>query len=85
LKTIYVYFWPSYVQNLLNDIGFNFLWTSENVTKSQLAKVIVRLHDQYYQQWNTTVTNSPKLSTYNLIKGDQFNFQKYLDCAIIDK
>ena len=28
--------WPSYVQNLLNDIGFNFLWTSENVTKSQL-------------------------------------------------
>ena len=64
--------WASYGQNIINDLGFNFLWNSENVTKSQLTKVIERLHDQYYQQWNTTVTNSPQLSTYNLIKGDQF-------------
>ena len=32
-----------------------------------------------------TVTNSPKLYTYNLIKGDQFNFKRYLDCVNIDK
>ena len=68
----------------LTILVFNFLWNSENVTKAHLAKVIERLHDQYYQQWNTEVTNSPKLSTYNLIKGDQFNFQNYLDCANID-
>ena len=46
--------WASYVQNLLNDLGFNFLWTSENVTKSQLAKVIERLQGYDSHQFSKT-------------------------------
>jgi len=30
--------WTSYGQNIINNLGFNFLWNSENVTKSQLTK-----------------------------------------------
>ena len=57
--------------NLLNDLGFNVLWNSVNLRKL-LKGCMINITSNGLPM----VTNSPKPSTYNLIKGDQFNFFK---------
>lgn len=43
--------WASKVKQLLNELGFSYLWNNTNVTKLQLSCVIERVYDQYYQSW----------------------------------
>ena len=60
--------WALEVNNLLNDLGYSFLWNNENITLLQLNKAIERLHDQYLQYFYSELSTCPKLITYNKIK-----------------
>ena len=76
--------WALEVNNLLNDLGYSFLWNNENITLLQLNKAIERLHDQYLQYFYSELSTCPKLIAYNKIKRE-FIREKYLDCVTNDK
>ena len=69
--------WALEVKNLLNNLGFNYLWNNENVSNMQLKRVIETLYDQHLQGFYAELRGSSKLTTYNQIKGS-FTTEKYL-------
>ena len=71
--------WLSKVKQLLNELGFSFLWNNSNITNLQLTRIIERVYDQYYQLWYEALRTSSKLSTYRPIK-TKFAAEKYLNC-----
>jgi len=71
--------WSLQVKCLLFDLGFNYLWENNNVTKLQISKVIERIHDQYIQQWYQNINTSSKLESYSKYKSI-LEYEKYLDC-----
>ena len=72
--------WALEIQNLLNNLGFNYLWNNGHVTNVQLNRVIETLHDQYLQGFYADLQASSKLTTYNQIKRS-FETEKYLSCV----
>jgi 5-bromo-4-chloroindolyl phosphate hydrolysis protein len=57
------------VKNLLDELGFSYLWNDLYVTRVQIDKVVERLYDQYYQVFfYSTLDNMLKLCTYKTIK-----------------
>ena len=52
--------WAKQVKTLITDLGFNYLWNENNVTKRQLNIMIETLHDQYLQKWFSDINNSSK-------------------------
>ena len=59
--------WALEGNNLLNDLGFSYLWNNEDITLLQLNKAIERLHDQCLQYFYSEF--STELITYNKSKG----------------
>ena len=72
--------WSTQLKAMLNELGLNYLWNNEALTNIQIERAIERLHDKYYQNWNSTLNTSPKLETYNIIKTN-YNVEKYIDCV----
>ena len=71
--------WACQVKNLITDLGFNYLWNDNNVTKLQLKRMIETLYDQYLQSWFSDLSNLSKLASYKTYK-TVFEFEKYLTC-----
>ena len=75
--------WASKVKNLLYRYGFGIVWEHQYVydTNRFLKDFRTRLHDCYYQNWNSIVEEMPKLRLY---KQYQLNYgtEKYLLCDI---
>ena len=69
--------WALEIKNLLNTLGFNYLWKNENVSNMQLKRVIETLYDQHLQGIYAELRGSSKLTTYIQIKGS-FTTEKYL-------
>ena len=67
------------MKKLITDLGFNYLWNDNNVTKLQLNRMVETLHDQYLQKWFSDINNSSKLASYKMFK-TVFDFEKYLTC-----
>ena len=80
IGTLQINTWTLEVKNMLNDLGFSYLWTSDNLSYSQIQIVIKRLNDQYIQKWFADLSTMPKLCTYNMYKTDP-TFEKYLECV----
>ena len=59
--------WALEVNNLLNDLGFSYLWNNEDITLLLLNKAIERLYYQYLQYFYSEF--STELITYNKSKG----------------
>ena len=78
--------WVSKLKIILQRNGFGYVWENQSVVnKFQFIKTFVkRLKDQYLQDWNETVTNSSKLSTYVQFK-QCFMYECYLDVLDIRK
>ena len=72
--------WALEIQNLLNNLGFNYLWNNEHVTNVQLNRVIETLHDQYLPGFYADLQAFSKLTTYNQIKRS-FETEQYLSCV----
>lgn len=71
--------WLADVKDLLYNLGFAYLWDTQNITSLQIKAVVERLYDQYIQTWHSCVNDSPKLSTYRAIKRI-FVIENYLQC-----
>ena len=71
--------WAYNVKQLLDCLGYSYLFHDANITKLQLTKIIETLYDQYYQHWYCILRESPKLKYYNMIKSNS-GFEKYLNC-----
>jgi len=72
--------WAISVHQLLDELGFSYLWSYDSITNSELQQAINRIHDQYLQQWFADLKSISKLETYGLIK-DNFSLEKYLLCV----
>ena len=72
--------WALEIKNILNNLGFNYLWNNENESNMQLKRVIETLYDQHLQGFYAELRESSKLTTYNQIKGS-FTTEKYLSCV----
>lgn len=60
--------WACQVKKLITDLGFNYLWNDNNVTKVQLKRMIETLYDQYLQTWFSDLSNLSKLASYKMYK-----------------
>jgi hypothetical protein len=69
--------WSSDVQDLLNDLGFPFLWNNQCVTNDQLHILIARIKDQYFKPCQSKINNLPRLETYCIFKNEHVA-KKYL-------
>lgn len=80
----YINTWTVNLKQLLNELGFAYLFTCDNVTNIQIEAVVRRIYDTYLQQWYTNVRNSDKLQCYVNFKQD-FAIEKYLICINSNK
>ena len=77
-------FWTIKVKQLLDNLGFTFLWDSEDITLLQVNQIIERLYDHFLQGWFGDLNNISKLSTYKCFKS-QFCIEHYFDCVANEK
>ena len=50
--------WFSNIKNLLNDLGFHYLWNNTDVDSGHISTLVQRVYDQYLQQWNNYIKTS---------------------------
>ena len=62
--------WALKVKNLLNELGFPYMFESQNINDIDVHIIIRRIYDQYLQQWSTDIRASPKAEVYCFIKSD---------------
>ena len=69
-NNIYSCKWILYIEKILQDIGLNYIWLSNNVTNINWLCIEVRnrIQMQYKQKWNSDVYNSPKCINYRIVK-----------------
>ena len=70
--------WAKQVKQVIDNLGFSYLWMNDNVTQLQLDSMIRSIYDQFYQQWFSDLRKSSKLETYCLIKTN-FERESYLE------
>jgi hypothetical protein len=76
----YVNDWTIEVKNMLNEIGFGYVWTSNNINTTIINQIVQRIHDTYVQLWFAQISSYSKLDTYSLFK-TSFAYEKYLDAV----
>ncbi|KAK6175976.1 hypothetical protein SNE40_014348 [Patella caerulea] len=72
--------WLNYIKDALNSAGLSYIWDSQacNINANCLKQfLLLRLKDQYQQEWNSTVHNTSKCKNYRLFKST-FIFEQYL-------
>ena len=76
--------WAQCVCNLLNELGFSYLWDFQSISKLQLDMAIQTVYDQYCQVWYSELAQSNKLDTFKAVN-KVFNFEKYISCIRNEK
>ena len=67
------------VQNLLNGLGYGYIFENNFISNSDLQNVVRRIYDQYFQQWSINVSSSTKTDFYCMFKSDNnLQVEKYL-------
>ena len=71
-NNIYSCKWILYIEKILQEVGLNYKWLSNNVTNiNWLCKEVeTRLQMQFTQKCNSDVYNSPKCINYRMFKAD---------------
>ena len=58
-------FWTlNNVKQLLDILGFSYLWDCENITQLQVIQIIERLYDNFCKDMFGELNSMTKLSTY---------------------
>ena len=54
--------WIFFVKQICNECGFSNIWETEHFNNIEYLKCVIkqRLEDQFLQNWNSLVQNSPK-------------------------
>ena len=74
--------WALKVKNLLNELGFSYMFENQNINDIDVHIITRRIYDQYLQQWSTDIRGSPKADVYCLIKSDNnFRNRKIYYCC----
>jgi hypothetical protein len=73
------YDWLKYVKTSLDNLGLNYLWLTQSVSNTNWLKTTIkqRISDQFYQNWHSSVSNSPKSLFYRIVKHN-LNLENYL-------
>ena len=72
------------VRNLLNELGFSYLWDFQSISKLQLNTIIQTVYGRYCQVWYSELAQSNNLDTFKTVN-TVFNFDQYISCISIEK
>ena len=69
-KDIYKSKWILKMENIIQEVGFNYVWLNNDVRNiDTFCKIVTtRLQCQFVQNWNEDVVNSSKYLNYRLFK-----------------
>jgi hypothetical protein len=70
-----------FLKDILDNCGLSNVWTFQNINfniELVIAYVKLRLRDQFLQEWNNNLENSPKAMNYRLYK-QIFEFENYFN------
>lgn len=74
--------WLTYIQNILQRCGLNFVWTGQagvNLNVTHLLHLVKRtLQDQFIQDWSEKVSNENSFLSYRIFKSN-FGYEDYLN------
>ena len=73
--------WVKFVKDILDKCGLSNVWTFQSVNFNNewvIAYVKLRLRDNFLQEWNSNLENSPKALNYRLYK-QIFQFENYFN------
>ena len=72
--------WMAFIQKILNECGYSYVWNFENFESVNWLKNVVkqRLIDQFVQNWNSKIFESPKAFNYRIFKTN-FEFEEYFN------
>ena len=70
--------WIKHVKHIFDDTGYSYIWSQQFFQNSDLLLALIRnrLHEQFTQEWQSLIQNSPKAIKYRLFK-DNFEFENY--------
>ena len=70
--------WLNYVESILNECGFSYVWLNQYFISEQWLKNSVKicLHDQFYQTWHANIDTGSKTLNHRLFK-NKFEFENY--------
>ena len=70
--------WLKYVKNTLDNCGLTNVWLSQSLPSCKQLALKSRkvLEDQYHQEWESNIQNSPKCILYKCFKSD-LKFESY--------
>ena len=71
--------WISYIEKILQDVGLNYIWMSNDVTHVNwlCAEIQKRLQLQFIQNWLSNIQESPKCLNYRIFK-TEFTTELYI-------
>jgi hypothetical protein len=72
--------WVKAVKTILDNIGYSYLWNSQNINMSLFPKLQRRIRDNYLQEWQESIMTYPKLEYYVKFK-TSFGFEPYLSAV----
>ena len=72
--------WILFVKQIFNECGLPNIWETELFDNVDYLKCVIkqRLEDQFLQNWNSLVQNSPKAINYKTFK-TEFKYEKYVN------
>jgi hypothetical protein len=72
--------WIKILETILNETGFSNIWQTQTFKSIKWLKQNMKqtLLDQFLQDWNSSVHNSPKAFNYRIFKTD-FKFEEYFN------
>ena len=72
--------WIKFLEKILNETGFSNIWQTQTFKSIEWLKQSIKqtLLDQFLQDWNSSVHNSPKAFNYRILKTD-FKFEEYFN------
>ena len=66
--------WAQCIRNLLNELGFSYVWDFQSISKLQLDMVIQTVYNQYCHVWYSELAQSNRLDTFKAVN-KVFNFE----------
>ena len=61
-------FWTVKVKQLLDNLGFTFLWDCEDITLLQVNQIIEHLYDHFLQGWFGDLNNISNYQRINALR-----------------
>lgn len=70
--------WVKAVKNILDNIGYSYLWFNTNPNINYFPMLQKRISDQFQQDWHSSIISTTKLDYYVRFK-KEFKYEENLD------